>query len=124
MLAERSLKEDSSSENIRKWAAKAVDRYEVELVNHFEMEEQLLFPAHPGELAQRLIGEHRQMESFVERLRSEPDRSVLENFLQLLRSHIRLEENEFFESAQRSVPAEELRRIGAEIDRRAVRVCL
>ena len=110
--------------HVRKWAAKAVDRYEVELSNHFELEEQLLFPAHPGELAQRLIGEHRQLEAFVERLRDEPTPAVLEKFLELLRSHIRLEENEFFESAQRSVAADELRRIGAEIDRRAVRVCL
>ena len=44
VMTRRSLAADSSAENIAKLARRAIDRYEVELVNHFEMEEQVLFP--------------------------------------------------------------------------------
>jgi hypothetical protein len=37
---------------------------------------------------------------------------------------VRREEGEFFEEVQRILPPDVLERIGAEIDRRAVRVCL
>jgi hypothetical protein len=124
VMASRSLAQDSSSENVSTWCARAVDRFDLELRNHFEMEEELLFPAHPGLLAAQLIAEHRAMEALVARLRSTPTRDVLDEFLELLRRHIRLEENEFFESAQRSIPAAQLQAIGEEINRRAVRICL
>lgn len=101
-----------------------MDRYDLELKNHFELEEELLFPAHTGPLADRLIAEHRQLEAFVAQLRETPARETLDSFLELLRSHIRLEENEFFESAQRILSAGQLQAIGEEIDRRAVRICL
>jgi len=127
-MARRSLAQDSTPENVARWAARAVERFDVELKNHFDLEEELLFPAHPGPLAERLLAEHRELESLVERLRGgaegEATRETLDAFLELLSAHIRLEENEFFESAQRSLSAELLQSIGAEIDRRAVRVCL
>ena len=75
--------------------------------------------AHVAELAL-----HRALEALIAQLRAAPDRATLDQFLELLRSHIRLEENEFFESAQRSVSAAQLQSIGEEIDRRAVRICL
>jgi hemerythrin-like domain-containing protein len=124
VLAERALREDSSEENVRRWAAKAVDRYEIELSNHFELEEQLLFPAHPGDLAARLAAEHRELERHIGELRGAPSRATLDAFLALLRAHIRTEENEYFESAQRAIGPGDLHRIGEEIARRAVRVCL
>lgn len=124
MLAERALREDSSEENVRRWAAKAVGRYEIELSNHFELEEQLLFPAHPGDLAARLAAEHRELERHIGELRGAPSRATLDAFLALLRAHIRTEENEYFESAQRAIGPGDLHRIGEEIARRAVRVCL
>ena len=49
---------------------------------------------------------------------------LLEQFCALLTAHIRREENELFEQIQRQMPRAELDRAGAEIDRRAVRVCL
>ncbi|MEP7362845.1 MAG: hemerythrin domain-containing protein [Acidobacteriota bacterium] len=124
VMASRSLAEDASPENLVLWCGRAVERFDGELANHFQLEEEILFPAHPGPLAEQLIAEHRELESFVATLRSAPDRSTLDAFLELLRRHIRLEENEFFESAQRSVPAAQLQSIGEEINRRAVQIRL
>ena len=125
VLIRRSLSADSSPQNLAKLARRAIDRYELELVNHFEIEEQVLFPA-CGQmpLIVELLAQHRAIESFVVKLRTTPSVTLLEEFCELLSRHIRLEENELFEQAQRALPRDELDRIGAEIDRRAVRVCL
>lgn len=125
VMTRRSLAKDSTAENIAGLAHKIIDRYEVELTNHFGIEEQVLFPA-CGELPliPGLVAEHRAMEALVDRLRSAPTAELLEEFCQLLATHIRREENELFEEIQRSLPREVLERAGAEIDRRVVRVCL
>ncbi len=124
VLMERELAKDSSSPTIARLAQKAVDRYEVELVNHFEIEEQTLFPEFPGELVDSLIRDHRRLESMIDTLRSKPTAALLTEFTSLLRKHIRQEENELFEAIQRELPRETLDRLGGEIDRKAVRVCL
>src|ERR1035437_2492930 len=102
VMTRRSLAADSSPGNVAKLARRAVGRYELELANHFEIEEQVLFPA-CGEL---------------------PPIALLEQFCALLSTHIRREENELFEQIQRALPREVLDRAGSEIDRRAVRICL
>jgi hemerythrin-like domain-containing protein len=118
VMMRRSLAADSSPDNIAAWAQKAIDNYEVELVNHFEIEEQVLFPACGAmPIIPELVADHRAIEAFIARLRTE-------QFCALLTSHIRREENELFEQVQRVLPRAELDRAGAEIDRRAVRVCL
>ncbi len=102
-----------------------IDRYELELVNHFEIEEQVLFPAcQPMPLIRELLAEHRAIEALVAHLRAAPSPALLEEFCVLLSSHIRREEGELFEQIQRSLPREALDRVGSEIDRRAVRICL
>ena len=125
VLTRRSMAQDSSTENISRLAGRVIDQYDLELTNHFEIEEQVLFPA-CGELPliRTLVAEHRAMEAFVGRLRSAPTAEVLEQFCHLLSTHIRREENELFEEIQRSLPREVLERAGVEIDRRAVKVCL
>ena len=123
-MAERSLKENASEENVRGWCVKCVERFEIELVNHFAMEEQLVFPLHPGALADELIADHRRMEELVGGMRTAPREETLRAFLELLRRHIRREENEYFQEVQLMVEAGQLETMGAEIDRRAVRVCL
>src|SRR5712692_8176396 len=42
VLWARAWKADPTESTVRRWAQKAVDRYEVELRNHFEIEEQIL----------------------------------------------------------------------------------
>jgi hemerythrin-like domain-containing protein len=124
VLVRRALAEDAGPENVERQARRIVERYEIELTNHFAIEEELLFPACPAELAGPLIEEHRRMEALVEKLRSEPSRETVEEFLELLRGHIWREEDELFERIQRELPRQTLDRLGGEIDARAVRVCL
>jgi len=125
VLTRRALAQDSSAENIAKQARRAIDRYEIELVNHFEIEEQVLFPAcGPLPMVAELIADHRALEALIGQLRTAPTAALLEQFCELLSKHIRREENELFEQAQRVLPRDLLDQLGGEIDRRAVRVCL
>jgi hemerythrin-like domain-containing protein len=125
VMTRRSLQQDSSPESVVRLARRVIDRYELELVNHFEIEEQVLFPAcGPMPLVDTLLAEHRAIESLIQPLRAAPTADLLERFCHLLSTHIRREENEFFEQIQRALPREVLDRAGAEIDRRAVRICL
>jgi hemerythrin-like domain-containing protein len=125
LLTRRSLATDSSPENVARLARRAIDRYELELVNHFEIEEQVLFPAcGPMPIIAELIREHRAIEAFIGELRAAPSPALLERLCELLSSHIRREESELFEHIQRVLPRETLDRAGREIDARAVRVCL
>jgi hemerythrin-like domain-containing protein len=125
VMTRRSLRQDSSPENAARLARRVVDRYELELVNHFEMEEQVLFPAcGPMPIVDTLLAEHRAIEGLIQPLRTAPTADLLEQFCQLLSTHIRREENEFFEQIQSALPRDVLDRAGAEIDRRAVRICL
>lgn len=125
VLTRRSLAADSSPESVAKLARRAVERFDLEIANHFEIEEQVLFPAcGPLPLVEELTAEHRVLEALVAGLRGEPSAALLERFCALLSSHIRREENELFEQAQRALPREALDRLGVEIDRRAVRICL
>jgi len=125
VLTRRALTEDSSAQNVARLARRVIDRYELELANHFEIEEQVLFPAcGPMPLIAELVGEHRAIEAFVAQLRAAPSAAVLEQFCSLLSAHIRREESELFEHAQRTLPREVLDQLGGEIDQRAVRICL
>jgi hemerythrin-like domain-containing protein len=129
VLTRRSLAADTSASNMARLARRVIDRYELELVNHFEIEEQTLFPAcEPGspaaQLVSGLIAEHRAMEAMVAELRAAPSAERLERFCALLSTHIRREERELFEQVQLSLPEATLEQLGSEIDRRAVRVCL
>jgi len=125
VLLRRSLAADSSPENLAKLAQRVIDRYDLELINHFAIEEEVLFPAcRPIPLIDQLVREHRAIEALVTEIRKAPSAAVLEQFCALLSSHIRQEESELFEQIQRTLPREVLDRAGQEIDRRAVRICL
>ncbi|SPE25162.1 Hemerythrin HHE cation binding domain protein [Candidatus Sulfopaludibacter sp. SbA3] len=125
VLIRRSLSADSSQENRARLARRVIDRYELELVNHFEIEEQVLFPAcGPMPLIADLLAEHRSLELLVTQLRATPAPELLEQFCALLSGHIRREESELFERIQRELPRDALDRAGVEIGRRAVRICL
>jgi hemerythrin-like domain-containing protein len=125
VLTRRSLAEDASPANAAKLARRVIDRYELELVNHFEIEEQVLFPAcGPMPIIGELLADHRSVEALVAQLRTVPSAALLEQFCELLTRHIRREENELFEQIQRALPREVLDRAGGEIDRRAVRICM
>ena len=129
VLTERSLAGDRSAVNVAKLARRIIDRYEIELINHFGIEENVLFPAirsQLGDLAAvaELIADHRALEALVEQLRTAPTVILLEEFGELLRRHIRREENELFQDIQQRLPLETLTAVGKQIDAQAVRVCL
>src|SRR5260370_30329459 len=123
-MTRRSLGADSSAQNVAKLGRRATDRYELELANHFEIEEQVLFPA-CGEmpLIAQLVSEHRAIEGLIAELRSAPSGELLEKFCALLAGHIRREENKLFEKIQRAGPGGGLERAGSENDPRAGRSC-
>lgn len=125
VLTRRALAEDSSPECVATQARRAIDRYELELANHFEIEEQVLFPeCGCMPIIAELLADHRAIEAMVAELRTAPTAALLEQLCALLTKHIRREENELFEQIQASLPPEVLDRVGGEIDRRAVRICL
>jgi len=129
VLTRRGLSKDRSVESIEKLARRAIDRYELELTHHFDIEERILFPAirqHLGEvpLVGQLIAEHRAIEAMVGELRVDPTIPALEDLCALLTSHIRREENELFEDAQRCMPAGALEEIGRLVAEKVIRVCL
>jgi hemerythrin-like domain-containing protein len=129
VLTRRSLREDASSENVAKLARRAVDRYELELLNHFEIEEQILFPAIENALGKlplvaSLIAQHRQVEDLIAQLRSAPDAALLERLCGLLAEHIRREESDLFQMAQSRLPEPILRELGTAIEAKVVRICL
>jgi hemerythrin-like domain-containing protein len=130
VMVRRALDSDASPAAIARQSARVLDRFDLELGNHFELEEQLLFPAieaelGPHDLVRSLIAEHRQLEALVARLRDAPeDLSALLEFIELLRIHIRTEENRLFEEVQGRLSAGTLTRLGAEFEARAVRICI
>src|SRR4026209_2953282 len=74
VVVERGLTADSSPENVAALAQKIRDSFEVELVNHFDREERLLFPAireYLGDMTivEELVADHRRLEEMVGGLR-------------------------------------------------------
>ena len=129
VLTERGLASDRSDAAVGRLARRVIDRYEIELINHFGIEEQLLFPLIEREIGRmpmidELIADHRSLEKLVDQLRAAPSADLLQEFCILLRGHIRREENELFQDIQQRLPKDALAAAGKEIDARAIRVCL
>src|SRR5436309_1734488 len=73
VLTRRALAEDSSPESVARQAQRVIDRYELELANHFEIEEQVLFPeCGPMPIVAELLAEHRALEALIADLRTMP----------------------------------------------------
>lgn len=107
----------------RATAARAyVDQFFGATVDHFRVEEELLFPlyvryAGTTEALRRILREHMELHGLVRALRAEVaagqvEAATLEAIGSLLEEHVRLEERELFEEIQRVVPAAELERLG------------
>lgn len=124
VLVERSLKEDRAENNVRRLAAKIGAAQDVELANHFQLEEELLFPKLPNALAKELIAEHRVLEALIRSLRANPSITLLEQFVCDLRSHARKEENQYFQEFQASIPERDLAALLPQLESRALRACL
>jgi hemerythrin-like domain-containing protein len=129
---ERTLRDDASPERSAELARRVADTYDLELRNHFDVEERILFPAlreHLGSLplVEALEAEHRKLEGLVERVRLADDAArpvALTDFSTALAAHIRTEERELFEDIQKRLSPEVLSALGQAIDRDVIRVCL
>ena len=129
VMTQRSLAGDSSPANVVKQAQRIFDRFELELVNHFQLEEEVLFAGAeellgPVALISQLVHEHRRMEKLAAALKDAPTRELVEEFCGLLAAHIRREENELFQDLQQRLPREALDRMGRIFESKAVRICL
>jgi hemerythrin-like domain-containing protein len=111
---------------LKSTAERAIRFYESDLTPHFEVEEEVLFPAmqsfpKASELIEELLGEHRALERFIERLRR-PNIQELEEtlgqFADLLKTHIRKEENSLFPLYEKFISEELAEQIGQKIKRR------
>ena len=85
-------------------ALACVDVFPRELDPHFIVEETTLLPAlaQQGEqlLVQRTLAEHEELRRLVAQL-AQPDAATLKSFAELLTAHVRFEERELFEVAQK-----------------------
>ncbi|UCV18780.1 hemerythrin domain-containing protein [Ferribacterium limneticum] len=85
-------------------AEKIVETFAEALENHFQSEEKDLLPAlaavGAGELVARTLAEHAELRDLKRRL-AEPDSELLARFATLLYDHVRFEEREVFETAQK-----------------------
>lgn len=123
VLTNRALREDAGSDGVARLAGRVVSTFDTELSIHFRLEEELLFPIVPSPLVDRLIEEHREIEALVERLRRSPCREDLQTFTEKLTGHIRVEESELFEDAQKRLSREILDDLGAKLEEQLIRAC-
>lgn len=105
-------------------ARKTADLFELEIRNHFDIEERILFPTIRDALGSlplidELRADHRRLAALVEGLPQ-----TLAEFGATLSAHIRREERELFEEVQARLPTETLARLGEAIQSEVVRVCL
>lgn len=97
----------SADERQHAWSA-LVARFRAELEPHFQLEEDGLLQAmdRAGEtrLVQRTLAEHERMRELIAQNRTDD----LGRFANLLTAHIRFEEQELFERAQRTLDPDQL----------------
>ena len=131
VLIDRGLKADPSQEKAKELSRKVALMAEAELLGHFRVEEEILFPAIRGVLdssdgVDELIAQHREMEKLIERIAQAGEQqriSLLRQFGDLLSRHIRTEERQLFQEIQAKLAAEELGKLGQEIDAKVKKIC-
>lgn len=121
-----------SEKGEKAWRAEQVETIQkawaAELKGHFQVEEGLLFPEmerHLGKirLVEELLRDHRSLHGLVKLLKTSSEYPLLDGFGALLESHVHKEERELFAEFEKRMPADEARKLGAEIDARLAKVC-
>ena len=94
--------------------AYVVHFYEKHVELHFAEEETLLFQQLPDgdELKHRAFSEHRTLRELFKNLHDKPDYEKLNQLADLLDQHIRFEERVLFPHLEKTIPVEELEKIG------------
>ena len=131
VLIDRGLKGDAPPEKAGELARKVAAMADAELLAHFRIEEETLFPTVRGfleaeDVVDQLIEQHREMESLIESIArsSGPAQSaLLTQFGELLSRHIRIEERQLFEEIQARVPPAQMGKLGHEIGEQVQKAC-
>jgi iron-sulfur cluster repair protein YtfE (RIC family) len=94
---------DSWLEGADKQAPQLLEFVDSELLNHFRLEEELVFPmllelgiGEISALTNELLGEHQAMRASLDAIRQSSDPTTLKHFGELLEAHIRKEERVLF----------------------------
>lgn len=82
---------------------------------HFDIEEAVLVPVLPPELAERLKHEHTEIRDATRALKAVPDVPAARRVGELLAAHVRFEEREVFTHLEATLPAAKLAAIGARL---------
>jgi iron-sulfur cluster repair protein YtfE (RIC family) len=113
---------------LRLRAAECLDFYRNHLVGHFQVEEEVLFPALREALPQctalidELVGEHERLHQLVARLEAGTGLAKeIFDLGDLLEAHIRKEERQLFPLFEKQLEAGRAEAIGAEIAKRLAR---
>lgn len=131
VLISRGLAADDSDEKAEELREMALKAWDAELRGHFQLEEEILFPAvreklpAPG-IVEELLGEHRELSRLFTALgdaTAGERRGLLQTLGPLLARHIRLEERSLFQQVQEVLSAGEMSALGKRIQDRAAIVC-
>jgi len=104
------------------WQTEIAQQFDAEIKIHFAAEEQIVFPvarnfSELNSLVEELLGEHRLLRACFTKAESRQMRSdEITEFARRLSEHIRKEERQLFERLQQLLPAEEMERVGRELD--------
>ena len=101
----------AATSDLHVWEIEIERYWRTELLAHFTVEERIWLPALAsaglGPYTQRALSEHRELATLATD-RSMPLRERLARFASLLQAHVRFEERELFEAAQRALTDHEL----------------
>ena len=83
------------------------------LISHFDNEEKILLKhlSVYNDLVKQLLKEHEEIRAIINLLDKEPDVALIEQLAELLNDHIRFEERQLFEFAERVLSKEQLQDI-------------
>ena len=107
------------------WQAEfTIKFYDDYLAEHFRIEEETIFPVArqfipDSDLHSRLLQEHQEMRGMIISLRHPEEKKLectLTRFGELLESHIRCEEREFFPLCEENIPENILNELGIKIE--------
>lgn len=107
---------------LQPWATELEHRWHIELLPHFALEERVWLPALTiaglGDLTWQTITEHGTLAALMAN-RELPLREKLLRFAASLHAHVRFEERELFQAAQRALPERELEALARAMTVRA-----
>mgnify|MGYP003951353003 CR=1 FL=1 len=120
VLIQRELAADPGPANVAHQAVRVLDHYDMEIREHFLVEEQVLFPAlqalpELADLIRELLVEHAQLAMLIATITAMPSRDTLVQFCQLLTSHIRKEEERLFPRVQDRLTQKDMDRLGMQL---------